>query len=94
MSVYMFRAAFYCEDCGRDLPQEPVEGGPYDSDEYAIETYDLGEADSPQHCDRCWRLLDFSLTSDGIEYVREALQDGSGDPQVLAEWREAFADQL
>lgn len=91
MTVYMYRAAFYCDEHGSQLPQEPDDGHDHDSDEFAIAYPDAGEADSPQHCDRCRVLLDCTLTDDGREYVREALADGTGDPEVLAEWRDAFA---
>jgi hypothetical protein len=90
MSVYMFQAGFLCEECGKLAPQEPDDGQPHDSDEFAISYPDAGESDSPVHCGGCLVLLDCSLTDDGREYVREALEAGDGNPQVLAEWEEAF----
>ena len=70
MSVYMYQAEFYCDECAELLPGAPDDSSEYDSDEYAISYPDAGECDSPQHCARCWRLLDCSLTEDGVEYVR------------------------
>lgn len=100
MSVFMFRAAFYCSDCAGDLPQPPaltwdeIDHAEYlwDSDDVAIEFPDAGEADCPQHCDRCHVMLDHRLTNDGIDYVLEALRDGSGDPDVHRQWDELLQD--
>lgn len=45
------------------------------------------ETDSPTHCERCEALLPEALTSDGEAYVREVVAEGSGRPEILAEWR-------
>lgn len=55
-----------------------------------------GEADSPQHCDACGVFLRNPLTSDGVDYVRDAIQDynehGTGSRDVLETWREFYND--
>jgi hypothetical protein len=90
MTVFMYQADMYCEECGKLYPQEPNNDQPHDSNEYAISYPDAGEADTPIHCGRCFTLLDCTLTDDGREYVREALADGSGDPEILRQWRDTF----
>lgn len=45
-----------------------------------------GESDCPAHCDGCGLFLENPLTSDGYAFVRDAIINGDGDPEVLAEW--------
>lgn len=76
----------------------------YDSDEYPKHADDDEEADSPQHCaagEECVSavelpsgqkigcLIGTSLTSDGVEYVRQAVAEGG---EVAGFWAEEFAD--
>jgi hypothetical protein len=106
VNVYIYEAAFYCEDCGIALrrtldekgerPADPDDEHTYDSDEYPKGPYpdSGGEADCPQHCDGCGLFLENPLTSDGVEYVREAIrrryfsQQGSAKP--APEWAEFY----
>lgn len=100
--VYMYRAAFLCSHCAgqvmEDLdrrgmkPADIADEASFDSDDYPKGPYPNGggEADTPQHCDHCDAFLDNPLTSDGEEYVRDAMEDDSSDAAVLAEWREAY----
>ena len=66
-----------CIDCVRsnqiDVPQEwePI-------------FHDM-EADTPTHCSMCEALIPHTLTTDGMEYVREAILSG-GRPEILAQW--------
>ena len=83
-------------------PEDPEDEYSYDSDEYPKEVGDPGESDSPSHCgagEECLEaevlpsgrkisaLLSTSLTSDGAEYVKEAVVEGG---EVANFWREAF----
>lgn len=55
-----------------------------------------GESDSPQHCDACGVFLRNPLTTDGYEYVRDAIQEhnehGRGTREVLATWHDFYND--
>ena len=53
----------YCEGCAPKDARECVNGN---------------EVDSPQHCSVCHMPLDYSLTSDGVAYVMEALREELG----------------
>jgi hypothetical protein len=48
------------------------------------------EADTPTHCEKCEALMVHDLTPDGIAYVREALQAGTGRREVRDAWRNAY----
>lgn len=76
--------AEYCRECIVDMGLDP------DGDDMGACFAD-SEVDSPSHCDSCGAFLPHSLTRDGEEYVREALSEGEGDPDVLAEWREYYS---
>lgn len=83
MQVYMYCAAFYCQACGEKLcateakpaGMDPTNESTWDSDEYPKGPYPNGggEADTPQHCDSCGVFLQNPLTTDGYDYVREAV---------------------
>jgi hypothetical protein len=54
-----------------------------------------GEADTPTHCERCEALIPHRLTSEGLEYVREAYRNeaaalmgnrGGGRPCIVRAW--------
>lgn len=72
-----------CPDCHREEGHAPD-----DPDAHPI--FGDGEADTPTHCLNCEALLAHNLTPDGMEYVRDALTDGTGRPDVLAAWRTAY----
>jgi hypothetical protein len=99
--AYIYQAALLCSDCAsitrqwidvRGEGQPKVGFSQDDSDCYPNGPYGDGggESDSPQHCDMCGTFLDNPLTPDGLEYVKEALQRGTGAPDVLATWRDAY----
>lgn len=101
MEAYIYQAALLCDDCGRDRrrqlgpqPFDPEDERAYDSGDYPKGPYPDGggEADCPNHCDCCGVFLENPLTTDGVAYVLDALESGDGDPDVLAEWREFYAD--
>tara|TARA_R110000787_G_scaffold3496_1_gene13490 strand:+ start:480 stop:785 length:306 start_codon:yes stop_codon:yes gene_type:complete len=98
MDGHIYNAAILCNDCAAKIRTElenenqPDTG---DSGDYPQGPYSDGggEADCPHHCDACGLFLENPLTEDGADYVRDALQDGSGNPAVLSEWRD-FYDYL
>ena len=96
METYIFNAAMLCEECATELMVElGNEGKPDtgDSDDYPQGPYPDGggEADSPQHCDSCQMFLENSLTTDGENYVREALEEGNPITKAKVIWG-AFYD--
>lgn len=75
----------------------------YDSDEFPKWAIDESETDSPQHCgsgedclecevlpsgDKIGKLIGTSLTSDGIEYVREQIANSRSE--VTDFWEQNF----
>lgn len=109
MDAYIYQAALWCPICTREIkkdlkkeghvPEDPNDEHSYDSDDYPKGPFDDGggEADTPQHCDGCNVFLENPLTSDGEEYVREAVHEdderrrrgGKANP-VTGEWREYY----
>jgi len=61
-------------------------------DEKALPIASGEEFDCPQHCECCGVPLIHALTSDGVEYVREHLQDRDGCCREL--WPAVWADYL
>jgi hypothetical protein len=90
MDAYMYQAALYCEDCALELRAQlkPFVGrlDRDESDRWPVGPYGDGggEADTPQHCDSCQAFLENPLTSDGVAYVQEAIDDGGG--ACVEEW--------
>ena len=64
---YMVRDNCFCEDCSPDKWEDapPV-------------CLDWAETDSPYHCGHCGAPLVHNLTSAGIEYVRETIEENNG----------------
>jgi hypothetical protein len=90
--AYIFQAALFCPLCVADMgftqfqcesseDSDAIPAGPYANGG--------GEADCPQHCDRCGVFLHNPLTPDGEDYVREAYLNTRG--AFVAEWREAYS---
>jgi hypothetical protein len=94
MNAYIYSASIYCEPCGRIIQADTVPSE--DSETYPQGPYSDGggEADTPQHCDRCLTFLENPLTPDGIEYVREKIaQSNPMRPGVtIREWMEFYGD--
>lgn len=105
MDAYVYKAALYCADCANQIIQglqpltwpsvmkadsEYVPQGPYPNGG--------GEADTPQHCDRCGTFLENPLTPDGDRYVIEQLVEhartGEGDAEVLKTWGKFYNFQV
>lgn len=102
MNAYVFRAAYWCEDCidafksKNPKPKRVCEDdeSTYDSDEWPKGPYSNGggEADYPQHCDGCGVFLRNPLTDDGYKYVADQIQGGGS---AIEEWVEFYAgDEL
>ena len=86
-------------------PEDPSDERSYDSDEYPKHVPDGGESDSPNHCgsgDDCLNAIELSdgskigaliteeLTSDGEEYVRQAIAEGG--LCAVEVWAEEWSD--
>jgi len=80
--VFVFQAALICPDCAADVKRQtpaPTGVDPADPDESIYDSGDWpkgpfpdggGEADVPQHCDRCGRFLENPLTDYGDDWLR------------------------
>lgn len=103
MKAYVYQAALWCETCALVVRENNESGGAItfddmrkDSEHYPQGPYDDGggEADCPQHCDGCGVFLENPLTDDGLEYVREAIQDwqelSQGNGAVIHVWQEFY----
>jgi hypothetical protein len=98
---YVYRADLYCSDCGQQIrarliaegfaPANPDDEYSYDSGEFPKGPYSVSEADSPQYCASCGEFLENPLTTDGYDYVREAIA-GRELPlsDVLTQWSEFY----
>lgn len=82
MNAYAYKAALYCEDCGKAIAAKLDRCGftldetfRADSERYPQGPLPFGggEADCPQHCVKCGVFLENSLTTDGRAYVHEAI---------------------
>lgn len=99
---YLYKAELLCQDCGEAkrtslrlqglAPDYPSNETTYNSDDFPKGPYaDTWDAmDSPAHCGLCGKFIPIGLSSAGVDYVCEALQEyassGKGDPQTLAAW--------
>jgi hypothetical protein len=91
--AYAYEAAMWCDDCARGVMTELDARGVEDtgdSNDYPQSDGSSGESDHPEHCDACRVFLENPLTSDGWEYVREAITDavadGRYDSVACTEW--------
>lgn len=93
MDAYVYNGALYCEDHAMDIMADRADQfkgpGPSkdDSNVWPQRVADGGgEADCPQHCDKCGVHLENPLTDDGEQYVTDAIRNKRGDPAVLMTW--------
>lgn len=100
MDAYVYQAALLCEACAEHVKSEIDTSGTRglpgwrninDSDDYPQGPYPNGggEADSPQHCDRCLLFLENPLTPDGYDYVESAIAEDLAHGRVsvaVTEW--------
>ncbi len=104
---YAYKADTYCIVCGKDLITELAEelapklnsfdDPEFRDSEFIPQPIFFGEADTPQHCGRCDKLLPVGLTDDGLEYVRQAILDHIAtceSAEVLRLWVEHWRDAL
>ncbi len=84
---FVVYGTFLCADCAYWADPDETH-----SDDWA--PLGIDETDSPTHCEECKALIWEPLTSDGIAFVRAALARGDGRAEVLATWREAYAEYL
>ena len=95
--VYAYNAAMYCDYCARKI-MEGLDGADLedtgDTNEYPQRCSDSEESDCPEHCDGCGEFLENSLTSDGADYVIEAVRDdleaGRFDSVACTVWRDFY----
>ena len=66
---YIYDSESYCERC---LPKVTGESLKLSLE---IAQENEGEQDTPANCSRCGRPLKYSLTTDGVDYVLEKIQD-------------------
>jgi hypothetical protein len=103
---YIYAAETWCDDCGEKIKRalrldgtvdamiadgaDPDDERTYDSGEYPKGPYDIGESDSPEHCADCRVFLENDLTSEGADYVRDAVREdiatGDLDSIAITEW--------
>lgn len=95
MDVYMYQADLYCTDCGEKIKEGIQAKDPLhwaakqtDSDDYPQGPYPNGggEADTPQYCGSCGCFLENPLTSDGYNYVEEAIRNAIEDKPAVDDW--------
>lgn len=91
MNAYVYNADFYCEDCAIEIiNQLKAANKPdtHDSNDFPQGPYAKGggEADTPKHCGKCNEFLENPLTSDGYDYVENAIKEDheSGDLDSIA----------
>ena len=77
---YIYQADVYCNDCGAAVcarlaaPENVADESSYDSDDYPkVADLENEESDIPEHCAACGTFLQNPLTSEGYEYVKDAL---------------------
>ena len=93
--AYVYNAALICKSCGERRIKRLTDSGianDGDSDRFPQGPYSDGggESDTPQHCGNCGVFLENFLTSDGVEYVTQAVNSADGDADVLTVWSEFY----
>jgi len=70
---------------------DPDDETTFDSDEFPKGPYDSDESDCPNHCAGCGVFLENDLTTDGADYVRDAVREdmaaGRTDSIAITEWK-------
>lgn len=73
---YVYCADIYCGVCGKEIIEDCKDVHEIDrdcTDSFPQFDDSSGEADCPQHCGECGVFLENPLTTDGYEYVKEAV---------------------
>jgi len=90
---YIYRGAIYCKTCGESIRERLISEGKspvIDSDSFPQGPYPVGEADYPQHCDRCQVFMENPLTEDGYKYVQEQVNNHCDNNEVVQEWADYY----
>lgn len=92
MQAFIYQAALWCAACCDDIEKRLTSEGNVDTGDSGDWPQDAGgdgggEADTPQHCDGCHRPLENPLTSEGVAYVVEAVQDRLRKGTDPGDWR-------
>lgn len=93
--MYIYRADVYCDLCAGVIMHDLLTASgkrlidyahecDYDSDEFPKGPFDaeFEESDTPNHCANCGVFLENPLTTDGYEYVREAVAQDKAEGQL------------
>lgn len=87
--IYVYQADLWCETCARSIMGDREESADSDYHPQWVDETTLS-FDSPRHCAGCGDFLDVPLSSAGVGYVSNALEDymerGHGDPYYLDLW--------
>lgn len=89
---FIYNSDIYCDDCGQAILDELGIEGEFDGDsgDAPVACDETAEADSPCHCGGCGVFLENDLTSDGADYVRDAVREdirsGQYDSVAITEW--------
>jgi len=101
MKIYMFQADLYCKPCGESITATLPEPTEFEREYPDSESHPIavdsseGASDSPDHCGNheCELFLERNLTEDGIEYVKEAVEElkfGHGRSDIVQQWSEFY----
>ncbi len=95
MDAWIYNADIFCDECTSEIRTECGEQGQPDtgdSCDYPQGPFSDGggDADYPQHCGNCGLFLENPLTSDGYEYIAEAVARG-GD--VAEQWADFYGTE-
>jgi hypothetical protein len=94
--MYAYNAELFCDDCAEAIMERLAKESPApglldsgDSNEYP-QYADNDESDCPNHCGDCDVFLYNALTTDGMDYVKDAvldaLRDGRFNSTAVQEW--------
>ena len=104
--AYIYDADIYCESCGEAIcrrldfeglaPDDPDDETTYDSSEYPKGPYPDagGEADSLQHCACCHMFLGNPLTTEGVRYTLELINEFIGTAHGNTRCLDLWAEEL
>lgn len=104
MKAYIYQGALLCEECALSYREQiccqGVTPNYEDSERWPVGPYSNGggESNSPCHCDHCGVFLENPLTTDGYEYVREAVSDALTSPgwlgPTIASWTSFYGMEV
>ena len=95
--MYAYNAALWCDNCAEKIKAWADCNGREDTgDTNEYPQYCCSdESDCPEHCDGCGEFLENDLTSDGVDYVREAVDKdeewGDTDSIAVTVWKPFYS---